>query len=430
MKTIIFLTVMILSLAETRAQNFLISFTGTGASTTVDSVKVENLTQCTDTALGGEDILELSGTTGIPNLNSDPEKVLNIFPNPTNGNCTIGFEADNGGNTIIALFDLNGNRILRIQESLSKGYHIFSLAGLNTGVYTLKITSDRYTFSSKIISISAVPGSPQIEYTGTSPAMERLNKASIPGKTMTLKSGKSVILMQYNTGDTLKFTGKSGIYRTIIILIPTQSQTVTYNFTACTDADNNSYAVVQIGTQLWMAENLKTTKYRNGTAIPDVPDSAQWGNLTTGAYCDYHNLSSEGNQYGHLYNWYAATDSLNLCPVGWHVPTDAEWTILDNFLGGDSIAGGKLKENCLTRWASPNTGATNFSGFTALCANFRTASGSWSLAPNNDHDGNFWTSTSSNPGMAWFRGLRYCYKDVFIAPCIFKAGYSVRCVKD
>ena len=184
-----------------------------------------------------------------------------------------------------------------------------------------------------------------------------------------------------------------------------------------------------------MAENLKTTKYRDGSSIPNLADSALWHNATKGGYCDYHNLASEGAKYGHLYNWYAADTSLNIAPVGWHVSTDAEWTTLVNFLGGANIAGVKIKESCNTRWARlDTTWGSNISGFTALCTNFRNGKGAnidWSMAPNNDHDSFLWTSTNSTTTTAYVNALRWCYKDVWRCNCVSKAmGAVVRCVKD
>jgi uncharacterized protein (TIGR02145 family) len=135
-----------------------------------------------------------------------------------------------------------------------------------------------------------------------------------------------------------------------------------------TDQDGNEYKTIVIGTQTWMAENLRTTKYRDGSAIPNITEITAWGNLTTGAYCNYNNTTSADTiaTYGRLYNWYAVTDSRNIAPEGWHVPTDAEWTTLVTYLGDFRVAGGKMKETGTTHWITPNEGATNESGFTAL----------------------------------------------------------------
>jgi len=133
-----------------------------------------------------------------------------------------------------------------------------------------------------------------------------------------------------------------------------------------TDIDGNEYATIQIGTQVWMAENLRTTKYCNGDPIPNVTDSLQWVNLATGAWAHNNNYSQYENLYGKLYNWYAVDDSRNICPCNWHVPTDAEWTTLIDYLGGEGVAGGKMKSTGTQYWLSPNTDATNESGFSGL----------------------------------------------------------------
>lgn len=132
------------------------------------------------------------------------------------------------------------------------------------------------------------------------------------------------------------------------------------------DVDGNFYNVVKIGNQFWMAENLKTTKYNNGIAIPFLPNSTQWNSDTVGAYCYYNNDINIGKEYGYLYNWYSVVNVNKLCPSGWHVPTMSEVNTLRNYLGGESVAGGKLKETGTTHWLSPNIGATNETGFTAI----------------------------------------------------------------
>lgn len=140
-----------------------------------------------------------------------------------------------------------------------------------------------------------------------------------------------------------------------------------------TDIDGNIYHTVQIGTQIWMVENLKTTKFNDGTTIPLVTDNIAWSKLTTPAYCWNKNIENNKDTYGALYNWYAVNTG-KLCPKGWHVPTDNDWTILANYLGGEtydnknieSKTGGKLKESGTIHWSSPNEGATNETGFTGL----------------------------------------------------------------
>ncbi|HDS01520.1 MAG TPA: hypothetical protein ENO07_05815, partial [candidate division Zixibacteria bacterium] len=180
-----------------------------------------------------------------------------------------------------------------------------------------------------------------------------------------------------------------------------------------TDIDGNVYQTVLIGDQCWMMENLKVTHYRNGDPIPEVTDGGSWGMLSTGAYCNYDNNESYVAVYGRLYNWYAAADSRNIAPDGWHVPSDAEWKQLEMYLGmsqADADAtgwrgtdeGGKLKEADTTHWQSPNNGATNESGFTALPGGYRSSSGRFYF----EHfDAFFWTQTDYDILTVWYRYL-------------------------
>jgi uncharacterized protein (TIGR02145 family) len=171
---------------------------------------------------------------------------------------------------------------------------------------------------------------------------------------------------QYNTEGTITINlevkdkdGLTGSTTQKIIVSDTNTGTMT-------DQDGNVYQTVLIGNQWWMAENLKAIHYRNGDAIPNVSDGTEWENLTTGAYCAYDNNESNADIYGYLYNWYAVDDTRNIAPEGWHIPTETEWQTLIDYLGGVSVAGGKMKEAGTTHWASPNDYATNESGSTAL----------------------------------------------------------------
>ncbi|MCX6322234.1 MAG: fibrobacter succinogenes major paralogous domain-containing protein [Bacteroidia bacterium] len=205
-----------------------------------------------------------------------------------------------------------------------------------------------------------------------------------------------------------------------------------------TDIDGNIYNTVTIGTQVWMKENLKTTKYNDGTAIPNITVNATWANSNTGAYGDYNNTPANSTTYGRLYNWYAVDNNAatkvasnggkNVCPTSWHVPSDAEWTTLTNFLGGETGAGGKLKETGTTHWTTPNMGATNSSGFSALPGGSRY-----------HYDGTcqdigiygyWWSSTKYLVTFAWYRSMYYNYDNVFRSYYEEQSGYSVRCVRD
>ncbi len=198
--------------------------------------------------------------------------------------------------------------------------------------------------------------------------------------------------------------------------------------TTITDIDSNHYRIVQIGIQIWMAENLKVTHYLDGEDIPDVTDATKWTNLTTGALCWYNNEPlSYGTIYGALYNWYAVSDSRNLSPAGWHVPTDTEWTTLIKYLGEEGVAGGKMKEKGTAYWLSPNTGADNSSGFSALpggaCSYNGTFDGVGSF-------GYWWTATENSTLNAWTFKLYSTSAGTTRGQYYKSTGLSVRCVRN
>ena len=196
-----------------------------------------------------------------------------------------------------------------------------------------------------------------------------------------------------------------------------------------TDYDGNVYQTVKIGDQWWMAENLNVTHYSNGDPIPYITVNAEWANLTTGAYCYYDNNSIYAADYGALYNWYAVNDSRNIAPTGWHVPTSNEWLILINYLGGDDVAGGKLKETGTTFWNSPNTGANNESGFNARPGGLHQDNGYFGY--NIGLNAFFWSTQKATYDWAWYRKMSYdeaAVQRLSIYPQ--SGGMSIRCVKN
>jgi uncharacterized protein (TIGR02145 family) len=192
-----------------------------------------------------------------------------------------------------------------------------------------------------------------------------------------------------------------------------------------TDIDGNIYNIVQIGDQYWMKSNLKTSKYNDGTTIPNVTAGGDnWGDLLSGAWCNYDNDPANNAAYGKLYNWYAVNTG-KICPDGWHVPTAAEWTELTGELGGGAVAGGKMKST--TGWESPNTDASNSSGFSALPGGNRAEGGDFLFE---GYIACWWTATEINPSAATFLRVGYDYGGVIGDNVGKNNGFSVRCVKD
>lgn len=190
------------------------------------------------------------------------------------------------------------------------------------------------------------------------------------------------------------------------------------------DQQNNVFDIVTIGMQTWMKRNLNVTKYNNGTAILEIADNMIWIGLAEGAYCNYNNIVNNSTTYGKLYNWFAVNTG-KLCPTGWHVPTDEEWTTLTTYLGGASVAGGKLKEAGTAHWTTPNP-ADNSSGFTALPGGYRISNGSYS---NMGIYGHWWSSSQYNTN-AWTRGMSNSTSIVSRGDYSKLSGYSVRCLKN
>jgi uncharacterized protein (TIGR02145 family) len=193
------------------------------------------------------------------------------------------------------------------------------------------------------------------------------------------------------------------------------------------DIEGNEYKTVIIGTQEWFSENLYTTKYNDNTNIPLVTDSALWNNLSTPGYCWYNNdAPTYKNTYGALYNNYTVNTN-KLCPTGWHVPTKVEWTILIDYLGGERIAGGKMRVSGKTHWGNNNTNVTNESNFSALPGGFRNISGKFAFMGSAVF---FWSSTENSGTKAWGYLLQSPPEKVYNFSFNKAYGYCIRCVKD
>jgi uncharacterized protein (TIGR02145 family) len=198
-------------------------------------------------------------------------------------------------------------------------------------------------------------------------------------------------------------------------------------FGTVADIEGNVYTTVLIGGQQWMAENLRSSTYANGDPIANVTDTT-WTQLSTGAWCHYENNTTNDAIYGKLYNWYPTVDPRGLCPAGWHVPTDAEWTVLRDFLGGQSVAGGKMKSTGTQYWSSPNTAATNESGFSGLPGGDRSGvDGDFGVVGTN---GYWWSSSELTATVVWGRRLTYTNGNMNQVGNNKRFGFSVRCLRD
>ncbi len=417
MKTLAIFLSFLFASTVLQAQDYQISFSGSGQSTSVDSIKVENLTQGTTLSLNGDDVLFLVETVGINTL-PDNGNAVKIYPNPMITSAIVEIFYSNTQTVCLEIFNDIGALIARQSTMVQQGRQRFEILGLKAGVYSVNVRLADWEYTANLISLG--------KYLGNTTIKHQSNNAG-PAPENDLKSTKDLVQMQYNDGEMILFKGYAGNYTRVLTLLPTQSQTIDFEFIPCSDEDGNNYAVVTIGAQTWMAENLKTTKFSDGTYIPHVTENAAWSNLSTPAYCWYDNdQSTYSNTYGALYNWYTVGTG-NLCPTGWYVPTDAEYTALADYLGGLEVAGGKIKETGTTHWNGPNVGATNETGFTGLPGGSRTSSGTFDYFGNN---GFWWSSTEYASYNAWYYYLYSVHTDLYRYNIIRRSGFSVRCLKN
>ncbi len=411
-----------------------LTFTGTNneANIQLDSIRVVNQTQLEETLLTWPDTtLWLTDHTGINELNSTGEhlQVFQNYPNPVKDQTTIRMFIPERDKVGITVTDILGRIMFKWERILERGYHTFRYLPGESEICFFSAFWQGSAGSIKILSTETGSGQKAyLEYTG--------NTVEGPHN-INLKSIQDLI---WTLGDTLQYTGYATIDNTILasdIKTDAPMTDMTYTFDIlkglrCSgdhiimDIDGNAYLTLKIGDQCWMAENLKTTKLSEGTGIPHITDNTEWENLSSSAYCWYDNNISYKNPYGALYNWFTVGTG-HLCPTGWHVPTNNEWTILTDYLGGVDVAGIYLKEKGTMHWQS-STGATNETGFTAVGGGNRGAI--FGLFLFMREYGYWWSSTLELSGQAWYRQLRHNTNSVSLFPTDRRMGHSVRCIRN
>jgi uncharacterized protein (TIGR02145 family) len=408
----------VFSVLVNQAQEYRIAFAGAGGSIIVNTVRVDNVSTGTTLTLGGTDTLLLKANVGINPMDNEPGRSLRIFPNPMDAACFLEFESPEEGMNTIEIFDIDGKKIFGDSFHLSNALHYFQVSGLNHGEYLIKVNSAGYCCSGRLYCIGDGISSPQIcHISGTKHA---------PAKQKS-KVSHSLIPMQYNEGDQLLLTGNSGSYSTVIPIVPVKSQTMVFSFVACTDVESHDYPVIKIGGQTWMAKNLNT-----GLRIEGSKEQADNGIIEK--YC-YDDNSSNCETYGGFYQWHeimqnmTAPGSQGICPQNWHLPTANEWDTLVAYLGGFE-AGGKMKstgtiETGTGLWNTPNTGASNTSGFSALPSGYRNRNG---LFYSIGIYGAWWSSSESAPGFAWMQYISNDSDGIRNWGIYMTDAYAVRCV--
>lgn len=402
----------------------------------LDSIHVENLNGSGDTTIYYPDHqLVLDFSTGLLGRAVEAAPIRSM-PNPFNGSTEIAVEST-GGTMRVQVYDAAGRSTAFLSVEAAPGLHRFRYSSGMPGVHFVSAEQNDERHTQRLVSME-----------GAGRATGTLSHISVEGRS---KSNRS--LFTWQPGDELRCIGyasnDTAMYSGVILHTPTTSTTRTFTFHAptcaeaptVTDADGNVYPVVRIGEQCWMGANLRTAHYSDGTAIPNVTGNNDWRQLNTGAWSYYENNSSYNATSGKLYNWLAATDPRGVCPLGWHVPSDAEWAILESTLGmpaselnepgvrGEAQnVGGKMKSVSL--WNAPNGGATNESGFTAFASGARDGFSEGGFF-NSGSYGYWWTSSEHNMfNYAQYRSLSYFNTGVGRYGTYKRSGFCIRCLRD
>jgi len=454
MKKITFLILSIFVTTNIYSQIYVITFTANGASTTLDSVKVENITQSTEVMCYTGDVLHLILNSTSVNKFESTNESINVYPNPVQDLSEISFFVKQQGMTTLSIYDVTGKEVLKDEKVLSIGIHKYNITGLKQGVYLINISGKDFFYTSKIISRNSLNGVAQLQYIG-SEQQEVVIKNT--------KSTKGIVVMDYTAGDNLIFTGYAGNFNVIVNDVPTESKNIDFVFnSACgqlfeDNRDGNMYPTVHLGNQCWFAKNL--------AYLPLVHSNSEFATQGNNSQPGYGVYGYDGNSvsiaksqsnyatFGVLYNWFAAmagatSSSSNpsgiqgICPSGWHLPSDAEWTQLTDYLSSNSqyCCGGistRIAKSlaATTNWITNsgtcaignNLSINNSSGFTALPGGDRYNDGTFGNVGN---IGDWWGATEDDATDAWYRSMYYSNSNVTRGSYYKKYGFSVRCVRD
>lgn len=408
-------------IADGHGRVIYLTFSSFGITNSIDSIQVINLDRSNHVTLNGNDTLHLTGVVGLK-IDNAPTYDLAFYPNPLEHKSVFQFKLDKPGPAHIIVTDLMGRSLIERDYSLDDGLHQFSLQGFTPGTYLLSIISSDAYLTKTFIANGHYSRHPAVEYISS--------ENSIVSESFMKSPSGTLVKMEYIRDETLHFLAYSGSFKRIITLQPNMSQHLEFEFISCVDGDGNHYPVVEIAGSIWMAENLKSTTYIDGSSI-DYPggDHSAWNSNTSGAYTVYDNNEAYLHLYGALYNYYAATHDTGLCPFGWQLPTLQEWMNMNIEVGGGiNLKSQRIEPQPHPRWDSDNIGATNYTGFEAVPSGFRHAE-----VPGFFMLGQFsrgWTSTKLNLSEAYIWVLSFDTNGFGWGVRGFNHGYSVRCLLD
>lgn len=398
-------------------QDMAVTFSGTGGTAYIESVLVKNISTNQTINVPGNETLILGQNTGI--LNWDPEQInTSIFPNPFSSSCTLVFRTPDSGDAHISIRNLIGQIVYQSTEYLNRGQHSFNLSLNTLGVYIITITRGTYETSMKAICT---------ETNGGSVGLRSLSSSSVLKASSKLNSQQQTYSLAYTVGDKLAFIATSGKHTTTITDSPTESKNYEIEFVDCTDPDQRTYPIVKIGDQMWMAENLAYLPFFISPYDENSPEQRCYIYDYSGGYNIVNAIQSDNYKtYGVLYNWEAAK---NLCPDGWHLPSDGEWQILSDFAGSDAVH--VLRTTFGWDYQGVGNNSTQFSALPGGMRN--TDTGFASLG-----SGMFcWSSSPDGETTALYRYLMYysIYRGSLDFPMYSRStsrrsAFSIRCLQN
>lgn len=417
------------------AQDFYINFYPGSDTISIESIKVENLSNETVYNMSTDDVLHVIESTDARFIAGAKNK-CEIFPNPSDASFFVNFFAESDGQVSISIIDVQGRQLMDETFYAAKGFYKTEISGALNGLYFIQIRGEAYTYTEKIAGTASKTQSLHASIAQSVAFSETQNPVTKLGDEYE---------MPYKYGDVLIFTFISSngnkTFKPVVInnqgiIADGEMLTLTVNFYKCRDNENYEYSVVEVGEKVWMAENLNTEYFANNSHIKLETSDNSWGQLKTVAFCNYLNSVENSATYGKLYNWHAVDFSAGLCPSGWHVPSDAEWLNLEKNIGVSNTVVGKkgwrgnpygcyLKANGTDFWSADPNEQTNAAGFFALPAGIRTLTGGF------NHKGDYaawWTSTETDGQNAWCRALRADSCDIYRQDGSKTLGLSIRCV--
>ncbi|MDD2563115.1 MAG: FISUMP domain-containing protein [Salinivirgaceae bacterium] len=345
------------------------------------------------------------------NLLSNQEYSINAYPNPAMDMFHVNFYNAVSGNVSISVVNISGQIVAKNEVNADMGFFTASVKGLPSGIYVVSIMNSLANQHTKVLVQSGTNGTATI-------AIE--NNGNLVNDE---KSDNPTVY--FEVGEAYSVVAKLGDQITHRFITPQLGENVEFDFTSCVDKEGNTYPTVEIGNQLWMASNLKTSYFKNGDPIPQIQTNKAWKETKSSAVCQYDNVLENIDKFGLLYNGYAATDKRGVCPQGWRVPTDDDWTTLLNTINKDEYSGteSQLLVN-EKEWQRGN----NLFGFSAISAGMRYAhNGAFGHKNQNTR---WWTSTISKSNFAWNRYINDDKSYLGRGEYNLNYGYSIRCIKE